>query len=85
MLKRMFVGECTHTTSVISQGGIKWICNVLLNGEINQTQTVFTKGDIRKAIHDMLRWEDKCGNISKMAHSARMRDSYWAHFSPTST
>jgi len=45
----------------------------MLNGQINQESFVKHKDEIGKEIQSMLRMEDKCGNISKMADRSRMR------------
>jgi hypothetical protein len=71
------VGPCRHSTKVTALGNGLWGCRVFVDEGLNQEMVVDNKADIRKAIHNMLRMEDKCGNISKMASSARMRESYW--------
>jgi hypothetical protein len=71
-MMRCMVGECTHevTSRRIGDG---WNVRVLLNGQVNQETRVYCRSEIGKAAREMLRWEDKCGNISAFAHSARHR------------
>ena len=72
-MQRTMIGLCEHTTKVTAIGNGLWGCRVFLNGELNQEMIVDNKADIRRAIRSMLRMEDKCGNISSMASSSRMR------------
>jgi hypothetical protein len=46
---------------------------VLLNGEVNQEAVCNSKADIGYTARNLLRWEDKCGNISAFASAARAR------------
>jgi hypothetical protein len=72
-IQRCLVGLCKHNVTVrkIDNG---WNCRVFLNGIVNQELKVFNKEHIRLAIAEMLRWEDKCGNISDMASASRERN-----------
>ena len=71
-MQRVIVGECSHeVTSKHINGG--WNVRVLLNGEVNQETRVYDRSEIGKVAKDMLRWEDKCGNISAFASAARTR------------
>lgn len=72
MLKKVLQGCVEHDVKVTFLGkgyGIR----IMLNGEINQESFVKHKDEIGKEIQSMLRMEDKCGNISNMAHRSRMR------------
>ena len=76
-VQRIMLGNVEHSTKVTVIAPGKWGCRVFVNGELNQEMIVVRKEDIRRAIHSMLRMEDKLGNISKMASSSRMRENYW--------
>ena len=54
--------------------GSGWNVRVLIDGVVNQEMRVFNRQDIGTAARDMLRWEDKVGNISKYADSSRNRN-----------
>jgi len=72
MLKKVLQGPVEYDVKVTFLGkgyGIR----IMLNGEINQEAFVEDKSDIGKEIQSMMRMEDKCGNISNMAHRSRMR------------
>lgn len=71
-LQRVIVGECDHTVKV-TRIGKAWHIRVFLNGEINQEAKCFSRLDIGYTCRSMLRMEDKCGNISDLADSARDR------------
>jgi MOSC domain-containing protein YiiM len=53
--------------------GSGWNCRVLTNGQVNQETRVDAKADIGAACREMLRWEDKVGNLSAFASAARAR------------
>lgn len=65
-------GTCTHevTSRRIGKG---WNVRVLTNGAVNQEMRVYDRSEIGKVAREMLRWEDKCGNISAFASAARTR------------
>lgn len=46
---------------------------MLTDGEINQEVSVDSRDLIGGACREMLRWEDKCGNLSAFASAARER------------
>ncbi len=50
-----------------------WHCRVYVQGEVNQEAKCFHRANIGYTCRSLLRWEDKCGNISKLASSARAR------------
>lgn len=72
---RVLMGEVEHNVKVTSFGGKKWGIRIFANGVITKEAEVESKSDIAAQIHDMLRMEDKCGNISKMASRSRFR--FW--------
>ena len=65
-------GDCEHevTSRRIGDG---YNVRVLLNGQVNQEVRVSDRSEIGPAARDMLRMEDKCGNISAFAGAARTR------------
>jgi hypothetical protein len=70
---KMFFDKVAHTTKVTYLKGVGYGVRVFTNGNLSQETIVDDRIDVGKAIRDMLRMEDKCGNISKMAHSSRHR------------
>jgi hypothetical protein len=73
-IQRCLVGECTHDITV-RRIGKWWHCRVLLNGMVNQEVSVDSRDLIGGACREMLRWEDKCGNISEFASASRERNN----------
>jgi hypothetical protein len=71
-MQRCIVGECQHEVTVRNING-RYHVRVLLDGEVNQEAVCDSKLDIGWTARSLLRWEDKCGNISKFASSARER------------
>ena len=71
-IQRCLVGECEHEVTVRNING-KYHCRVLVNGEVNQEAVCYNKRDIGYTCRSLLRWEDKCGNISEFASAARNR------------
>lgn len=71
-IQRCIVGECEHEVTVRCING-RYHVRVLLNGVVNQEAVCESKLDIGYTARSLLRWEDKCGNISKFASSARAR------------
>lgn len=71
-IQRTCVGECEHEVTVRCING-RYHVRVLLNGAVNQEAVCYSKLDIGWTARSLLRWEDKCGNISKFAGSARQR------------
>jgi hypothetical protein len=71
-MQRCIVGDCIHEITCTNIG-TGWNIRVLLNGEVNQEVRVYSRFEIAKAAREMLRMEDKCGNISKFASAARTR------------
>jgi len=71
-IQRCLVGECEHEVTVRNING-NYHCRVLLNGTVNQEAVCYNKRDIGYTCRSLLRWEDKCGNISQFAGAARQR------------
>jgi hypothetical protein len=71
-IQRCIVGECEHEVTVRCING-KYHVRVLLNSEVNQEAVCNSKADIGYTARSLLRWEDKCGNISAFASAARAR------------
>lgn len=71
-MKRCLVGKCEHEVTVRNING-RYHVRVFLDGVLNQEAVCESKLDIGYTARSLLRWEDKCGNISDFAHSARER------------
>lgn len=71
-IQRCIVGECEHEVTVRNING-RYHVRVLLNGVVNQEAVCESKLNIGFTARSLLRWEDKCGNISQFASSARAR------------
>jgi hypothetical protein len=71
-IQRCLVGECQHEVKVRCING-RYHVRVLVNGTVNQEAVAHSKEDIGFTARSLLRWEDKCGNISQFASAARER------------
>lgn len=71
-LQRMVWGDCVHTVTCKRIGSV-WHVRVLVDGVVNQETIVYDRMHIGHAARDMLRMEDKCGNISQFASNSRDR------------
>ena len=71
-MKRVLMGKCEHDVQV-QRIGNGYNVRVFVNGELNQEARCHDKSGITYTARSLLRWEDKCGNISKWASSARER------------
>jgi hypothetical protein len=71
-IQRCIVGECQHEVTVRNING-RYHVRVFLDGVLNQEAVCNSKLDIGHTARNLLRWEDKCGNISAFASSARER------------
>ena len=71
-IQRCIVGNCQHEVTVRNIGG-KYHIRVFVDGVLNQEAIANSKLDIDYTARSLLRWEDKCGNISAFATSARER------------
>ena len=72
-MKKVLQGEAAHTVKVTRIKGHGYGVRVLVDGAVNQEALAATRGDIGIVAKQLLRMEDKCGNISDFAHSARHR------------
>jgi len=70
--QRVCMGEVTHEVKVNRIGNV-YHCQVFTNGVLNQEAIAKNQSEIGFVCKDLLRWEDKCGNISNFASSARRR------------
>ena len=70
--QRVCLGEVNHEVKVNRIGDV-YHCQVFTNGELNQEAIAKNRSEIGFVCKDLLRWEDKCGNISAFATSARKR------------
>lgn len=70
--KRVLLGPVKHDVEV-RRIGDGYNIRVYVNGELNQEARVPNKSMISFAARSLLRWEDKCGNISDFASAARAR------------
>lgn len=65
----------------VTKIGNGWNCRVFVNGAVNQEVRVFKREHVSPTCADMLRTEDKCGNISAYATAARERlNEKYAHY-----
>lgn len=71
-LQQACLGQVEHTVTVRNINR-RYHCRVFVNGELNQEATCDYSEDIGYTCRSLLRWEDKCGNISAFANAARAR------------
>lgn len=71
-LTKIYFDWVEHEVKVTKIGS-GWNVRVYTNGEVSQEVRVFDRSRIGIAAREMLRWEDKCGNLSKFASNARNR------------
>lgn len=71
-IQHCILGEVEHEVTVRNINS-NYHCRVLVNGEINQEAVCNNKRDIGYTCRSLLRWENKCGNISEFATAARER------------
>lgn len=71
-MQRCIVGLCEHEITVRNING-RYHVRVFLDGVLNQEAVCESKLDISYTARSLLRWEDKCGNISAYASAARER------------
>lgn len=73
-LRRSLLGNVEHEVRVTRmQDG--YGVRVFTNGVLNQEMLAEDRSEIGSVAREMLRWEDKCGNISEFASAARKRNS----------
>jgi hypothetical protein len=70
--QKLCLGNVTHEVKV-TRIGSSYHCRVFTNGILNQEAIAKDQSEIGFVCKDLLRWEDKCGNISDFASSARER------------
>lgn len=71
-MQKVCLGHVEHDIIVTTING-KFHVRVLTNGMLNQEAVCEEKKYISKTARNLLRDEDKCGNISKFASAARKR------------
>jgi len=71
-MQHVLLGNVEHEITVCNINGA-YHCRVFTNGILNQEAKCFSKRDIGYTCRSLLRWEDKCGNISQFASAARKR------------
>jgi len=71
-IRKFMLQHCTHEITVKRING-KYHCRVFTNGELNQEAVCDTAQDINYTCRNLLRTEDKMGNWSSFASSARTR------------
>jgi hypothetical protein len=74
--RRIMMGSVNHSVTVRNING-RFHCRVFVNGELNSEGVTKRKDHIGAVCRDLLRWEDKCGNISDYADRARHRQKNW--------
>lgn len=70
---RVLQGPVEHNVKVTHLKGVGYGVRVFVNGELNQEDVAACRADIGNVARRMLRMEDKCGNLSGLAHEARFR------------
>lgn len=70
---KTLLGEVKHTVKVTRLKGRGWGIRLYVDGVLNQEDLALSQQQIGHLARDMLRMEDKCGNISKYADAARHR------------
>lgn len=71
-IQRCLVDNPEHEVTVRNING-QYHVRILVQGQINQEAVCANKIDIGFTARSLLRMEDKCGNISQFASSARQR------------
>ena len=74
-MQYVVLGEVEHEVTVRNINGV-YHCRVFTNGVLNQEARCFSKSDIGYTCRSLLRWEHKCGNISRFAKAARRRHQF---------
>jgi hypothetical protein len=73
-MQHCILGQVEHEVTVRNING-EYHCRVFTNGILNQEAVCYNKRDIGYTCRSLLRWEDKCGNISEFASAARERNN----------
>jgi hypothetical protein len=71
-IQRVLVDNPEHEVMVRCING-NYHVRVFIQGVVNQEAVCYSKRDIGYTARSLLRWEDKCGNISAFASAARER------------
>ena len=72
-MKKVMQGEISHAVKVTRIKGHGYGVRVLINGAVNQEALATSRADIGMVARQLLRMEDKCGNLSDFADSSRHR------------
>lgn len=72
-MKMVLQGNVEHSVCVTYLKGVGYAIRILVNGEVNQEEIAPNRSAIGPVIKQLLRFEDKCGNISGMASGSRHR------------
>lgn len=70
---KVLLDTVEHTVKVTRIKGRGWGVRVYANGVLNQQDVALTQSDIGRVARSMLRMEDKVGNLSEYASTARHR------------
>lgn len=84
-MKKVLQGNVEHEVKVTRMPGHGYGVRVLVDGVVNQEGRAESRSEIGQVARDLLRMEDKCGNISEFAHRARHRVGEKAIKQSTST
>jgi len=71
-VQHIYFDNVEHEVKVNRIGDV-YHCQVFTNGILNQEAIAENQSEIGYVCKDLLRWEDKCGNLSAFASSARAR------------
>lgn len=66
------LGDVKHEVKV-ARVGKNYVVSIFTNGLLNQEAVTQGRENIGNTARQLLRMEDKCGNVSKYASSARKR------------
>lgn len=72
-MNKVLQGAVTHDVKVTHLKGVGYGVRVYVDGTLNQEGVAASRGDIGTVARDLLRMEDKCGNLSGFADNARHR------------
>jgi hypothetical protein len=72
-MKKVLQGNVQHDVRVTALKGVGYGVRVFVDGKLNQQGVAATRDQIGPVARDLLRFEDKCGNLSELASAARRR------------
>jgi len=72
-MQSVMLGDVHHEITVTRLNKNQYGCRCWTNGFVNQEIVVDNRSLIGRACREMLRMEDKCGNLSDLANNARNR------------